>query len=816
MLPLGDVQAGVCQGQGQGSSSRLAPVPRGSLAPRAALGPHGTGLAAPRSRPLPVGGSRGGSGGARATAAGAAASAAAAAASRATPPNASGCLSRQVVDLGYDRNIEERYEWGREVGKGGNGVVRVVADRATGEEFACKALPKALPGEAPEAKRRGHIEAIKREVEVLRRLAGSLAVVRLVDVFEDDDKVYLVQEYCRGGELCHRIGDRHYSERTVASYMRAVLRTLAQCHSHHTLHRDVKPGNFMLLDDSDRAPLKAIDFGLAVPFDPEALPRDDLGFEGTPWYMAPEVLSSQVTPASDVWSAGVMAHQLLTGRLPFDDHRNPFAPSISAVWKSVLSDKVAYNMPWWSGLSDEAKDFVSSLLQRDPEKRPTAKEALKHPWLRGDSTERSAGKQIGRSVVQRIQRFAQASQFKRSVLQLIAEELLARPGAKAALAASASAQDLAARAGAAAAEGGADASAGADADADADSAAAGAPSAAAPAGVIAGPSSGALSDLFRKLSLDGGAGAVDTAAAAEALSRMGFRLRPSEAAALADTMDTSGSGKVRRAAVAASQVDWRWLQTNDVDAWLDIAARAFRSLDRDRDGVLSLDEIVASMRAKLPDDELADALAQVMAEAGGGARDGGLDFDSFLNVLKVGSMDSLDQYDARFEFASPGSLDRLQSLLDASNHGSDGSSHRGRRLRSPSPAVEEAAAPAASAGAAGEYRDKSWNQPAPNFRFDFGGWDERAAAPPAAPASAAPDHSAADGGARAWPGLTAGAPAGAAGRPAPGALLRPPAVGNGTVRGGGHFDRRMHGASLYRNQAVAGHAPPAALETVRE
>jgi calcium-dependent protein kinase len=55
--------------------------------------------------------------------------------------------------------------------------------------------------------------------------------------------------------------------------------------------------------------------------------------------MAPEVLSSQVTPASDLWSAGVMAHQLLTGRLPFDDHRNPYAPSISAVWRSVLCDK---------------------------------------------------------------------------------------------------------------------------------------------------------------------------------------------------------------------------------------------------------------------------------------------------------------------------------------------------------------------------------------------------------------------------------------------------------------------------------------------
>jgi calcium-dependent protein kinase len=152
----------------------------------------------------------------------------------------------------------------------------------------------------------------------------------------------------------------------------------------------------MLLSEDERAPLKAIDFGLAVPYEPSELPLTNLGLEGTPWFMvgwgllgfagkkhktpkekelrgtlmpdgqsklaqhhrcghshrcaqdvhlqqvlscytlaclqAPEVLSSQVGPASDVWSAGVMAAQLLTGRLPFDDHRNPSSPSVAAIW----------------------------------------------------------------------------------------------------------------------------------------------------------------------------------------------------------------------------------------------------------------------------------------------------------------------------------------------------------------------------------------------------------------------------------------------------------------------------------------------------
>eukprot|EP00951_Prasinocladus_malaysianus_P027680 scaffold249591_cov44-Prasinocladus_malaysianus.AAC.1 len=87
----------------------------------------------------------------------------------------------------------------------------------------------------------------------------------------------------------------------------------------------------MLLDSSDTAPLKAIDFGLAQPFEPEKLPLTDLGLEGTPWFMAPEMLSSNVTPACDIWAAGVMAFQLLTGHFPFDDKRKPFNPSVNAI-----------------------------------------------------------------------------------------------------------------------------------------------------------------------------------------------------------------------------------------------------------------------------------------------------------------------------------------------------------------------------------------------------------------------------------------------------------------------------------------------------
>lgn len=268
--------------------------------------------------------------------------------------------------------------------------MRLVTHKSTGASFACKTLPKRLvvqAGKVSELKAQRHISSIRNEVEVMRRLRGTLNVAHLEQVFEDDDSVHIVMEHCRGGELLHTLGQKHYSEQTVASVMRAVLRTLAQCHSHDILHLDIKPGNFMLLDGSDTAPLKAIDFGLARPFHPEELPISDLGLEGTPWFMAPEMLRSEVTPACDIWAAGVMAYQLLTGVFPFDDKKNPYRPAVSNIWcafpfspftafismlidvslvfrRSLLNDKLSFNKSYWDDISDEAKAFVEQLLNK--------------------------------------------------------------------------------------------------------------------------------------------------------------------------------------------------------------------------------------------------------------------------------------------------------------------------------------------------------------------------------------------------------------------------------------------------------------------
>lgn len=227
-----------------------------------------------------------------------------------------------------------------ELGKGGFGSVFVVKN-AAGESFACKKITKSIIGGNLQAQQR-HLDNIKREIGVMKKLGGTLNTIHLFDAFEDDESVYLVMEHCRGGELFQDLGRKHYSEGTVKSYMRAVLRTIAQCHHHGIIHRDIKPSNFLLLTEAEDSPIKAIDFGLAIFFEDSELPITNLGLEGTPWFMAsssiiilcaaisshicahvsqaPELLNSRAGPSIDVFAAGVMCYQLITGKYTSNHH----------------------------------------------------------------------------------------------------------------------------------------------------------------------------------------------------------------------------------------------------------------------------------------------------------------------------------------------------------------------------------------------------------------------------------------------------------------------------------------------------------------
>jgi calcium-dependent protein kinase len=176
-------------------------------------------------------------------------------------------------------------------------------------------IPAAIP-KTPRNRKSSpkYLLKLQNEVDCMRQLGASLNAVFLQDVFEDDSHVYMVMELCEGGLLMERLQVTKLTEARVSRIIKAVLQFLAQCHSKGIVYRDIKPDNFLFLSKSEDSPLKATDFGLAVRWTPDDPPLTSRS--GTPAYMAPEVIKQCYDYRCDVWSAGVLMYQLLTGRWP--------------------------------------------------------------------------------------------------------------------------------------------------------------------------------------------------------------------------------------------------------------------------------------------------------------------------------------------------------------------------------------------------------------------------------------------------------------------------------------------------------------------
>ena len=138
------------------------------------------------------------------------------------------------------------------------------------------------------------------------------------------------------------------------------------------MHRDLKPENIMLEENKHFDSIKIIDFGTSVQFKPNEHIHERLG---TPYYIAPEVLNGDYGPKADIWSTGVIVYIMMTGCPPFNGEDD------DAIMERIKTGKFKFHASQWKGMTKESQEFISHLLVKDPAKRPTAEEALQHPWL---------------------------------------------------------------------------------------------------------------------------------------------------------------------------------------------------------------------------------------------------------------------------------------------------------------------------------------------------------------------------------------------------------------------------------------------------
>jgi len=136
--------------------------------------------------------------------------------------------------------------------------------------------------------------------------------------------------------------------------------------------RDIKPENFLLYNESDDSHIKLIDFGLAKRVGKNEVMNAP---NGTPYYIAPEVLKGSYTTQCDNWSMGVVLFIMLSGKPPFGGKSN------KEIIDNVLRGTYSFSNPCWDNISDLAKSFIQGLLERQADMRLTAEEAYNHPWL---------------------------------------------------------------------------------------------------------------------------------------------------------------------------------------------------------------------------------------------------------------------------------------------------------------------------------------------------------------------------------------------------------------------------------------------------
>ncbi|KAI9217042.1 kinase-like domain-containing protein, partial [Blastocladiella britannica] len=253
------------------------------------------------------------------------------------------------------------YKIDRTLGQGTYGKVKLGIHQSTNEKAKSHTFIHSFIHMAD-----GRVARIQREIRFLKLLHHP-HIVKVYEVHETTEQIFIVMEFVQGGELFdYIVSHKRVKEKEARAFYRMMLSALHYCHANAVIHRDLKPENLLL--DTDKT-IKIIDFGFGNTFKPHGLLET---FCGSPFYAAPEMILGKKYegPEVDMWSVGVILFALLCGHLPFDDE------NIKELYKKIAAG--TFTCPPY--LSAPAKHLITRLITVDPRKRATLDEVLNHQW----------------------------------------------------------------------------------------------------------------------------------------------------------------------------------------------------------------------------------------------------------------------------------------------------------------------------------------------------------------------------------------------------------------------------------------------------
>ena len=273
---------------------------------------------------------------------------------------------RKVV---HYSNLRDLYEIKGNLGKGKFGLVKLGIHKESGRQVAVKIINK-------EYVEGMDLEQIKSEIDILK-IAKHPNIIKLYDIFENEKYIYIIMEYCAGGDLFSYIEKRDFKlkESRAAEIVHKLCTAVYFLHQYGIVHRDLKPENILMTDVTDNADIRLVDFGLGKMIGPGE--KCDEPF-GTFSYVAPEVLQEKPYDFKvDLFAIGIITYLLVAGFLPFDDEN-----SEKEIARQTVYEPTPFPNSIWKNISLEAKLFVSNLLDKNPDKRMNLQEVLQHKWLK--------------------------------------------------------------------------------------------------------------------------------------------------------------------------------------------------------------------------------------------------------------------------------------------------------------------------------------------------------------------------------------------------------------------------------------------------
>lgn len=312
-----------------------------------------------------------------------------------------------ILDSKTQADIHKHYTFKRVLGHGQFGTVREAISRRleNAQSVAIKSIPK--------AKIVKEVHVLRRELEIIR-LADHPNIVKHYETYEDDKYLHLVMELCTGGDILDRLLQKGtLTEVEVANIMKTLLLAVNHLHSLSIIHRDLKPENFLYGSPESDSEIKIIDFGMSNKLEPGF--RQLHSMVGTPYYLAPEVLSGTYGKECDVWSLGVVMYVFLSGQQPFQGQE------LNQVFQRIVQADFSFEGPEWDPVSTSAKSLISLMIKANPHHRITIDQALKHPWL--SSNTQSEDNFIQPRVLHSLKRFKAPKKLQQEAMKVVVKNL---------------------------------------------------------------------------------------------------------------------------------------------------------------------------------------------------------------------------------------------------------------------------------------------------------------------------------------------------------------------------------------------------------